>query len=214
MKIRSIEKLQDLIDEDYIWRKKELIDLKLLIHSTNNPMLRRLGIALLCAHFEGFIKQSANYYIVYVSSLNINLSELTSGFPAIHSSKLLKQCAETDKLSVYQRFLDDFLLNYNSKKFQVRYVPDDPIIKTGGNPSSSVIKEIVTSIGLDFAPYEIKRNYIDSDLLRNRHSVVHGEKIQIPLEEFDETYKNIFDIMIMFKTQIVDAAIHKIYLKH
>ena len=63
MKIKKLEKLQDLLDQDMAWRKKELIDIKLLIHSTQNPTLCRVGIALLSAHFEGFIKQAANYYV-------------------------------------------------------------------------------------------------------------------------------------------------------
>lgn len=71
MKIKKLEKLQDLLNKDMAWRKKELIDIKLLIHSTQNPTLCRAGIALLSAHFEGFIKQAANYYVVYVASQNI-----------------------------------------------------------------------------------------------------------------------------------------------
>lgn len=52
--------------------EKELIDIKLLIHLTQNPTLCRVGIALLSAHFEGFIKQAANYYVVYVASQKLN----------------------------------------------------------------------------------------------------------------------------------------------
>lgn len=213
MKIKKLEKLQDLLDQDMAWRKKELIDIKLLIHSTKNPVLCRVGIALLSAHFEGFIKQAANYYVVHVASQNIKISDLHTNFAAIHSGKLFDQCAASDKITVYQKAIDDFLSNYASLNFQVRYSREHPIIKTEGNPSSTVVKNIFDSIGLDFSPYETKTNYIDADLLSNRHSVVHGERVYIEISDFDSTFDTITEIMEQFSDQVMTAAINKSYLK-
>lgn len=213
MKIKQLEKLQDLIDADFSWRKKELVSIKLMINASENPILCRMGIAMLSAHFEGFLKQIANYYVVYVASQNISLSQLKTNFLAIHSSSVFRGCENTDKVSVYQRAMEDFLSNYNTKRFQVKYSHDKPIIKTESNPSSAVVKDIFDSIGLDFAPYETKRNYIDSDLLSNRHAVVHGEKIEISVEDFNDTFKHILEIMEQFSRQIIQAAVDKTYLK-
>lgn len=213
MKIKQLEKLQDLIDADFAWRKKELVSIKLMINASENPILCRMGIAMLSAHFEGFLKQIANYYVVYVASQNISLSQLKTNFLAIHSSSVFRGCENTDKVSVYQRAMEDFLSNYNTKRFQVKYSHDKPIIKTESNPSSAVVKDIFDSIGLDFAPYETKRNYIDSDLLSNRHAVVHGEKIEISVEDFNDTFKHILEIMEQFSRQIIQAAVDKTYLK-
>ncbi len=213
MKIKTIDKLQDLIDEDFIWRKKELIDIKLMLHSTNNLTLCRMGIALLCAHFEGFLKQSANYYVIFISSQNLKISDLQTNFAAIYSSKLFKSCINTEKISVFQNMINDFLNSYMDVNFNVKYSSEKPIIKTGGNPSSTVFKEIFNSIGLDFTPYITKINYIDTDLLSNRHSVVHGEKTYLKIDEFDSTFKNIICIMQNIKDQIIDAAINKKYLR-
>ena len=74
-----------------------------------------------------------------------------------------------------------------------------------------MFKEILNSIGLDFSIYETKQKYIDTDLLSNRHGIVHGEKVFITETEFDETLKNILDIMEQFKDQILDAAINERY---
>lgn len=214
MKIKKLEKLQDLLDQDLAWRKKELIDIKLLIHSTKNPVLCRVGIALLSAHFEGFIKQAANYYVVHVASQNIKISDLHTNFAAIHSGKLFDQCAASDKITVYQKAIDDFLSNYAGLNFQVRYSREHPIIKTEGNPSSTVVKNIFDSIGLDFSPYETKTNYIDADLLSNRHSVVHGERVYIAISDFDSTFDTISEIMEQFSDQVMTAAINKSYRKN
>lgn len=213
MKIKKLEKLQDLLNKDMAWQKKELIDIKLLIHSTQNPTLCRAGIALLSAHFEGFIKQAANYYVVYVASQNIKLSELSTNFVAIHSGKVFDPCATSDKITVYQRAIDDFLTNYTTLNFKVSYSPEHPVIKTESNPSSIVVKNIFDSIGLDFSPYETKAHYIDTDLLSNRHAVVHGDNIRIEISDFDGTFEIITEIMRQFSEQVLDAAMSKKYLK-
>jgi len=213
MKIKKLEKLQDLLDQELAWRKKELIDIKLLIHSTQNPMLCRVGVALLSAHFEGFIKQAANYYVVYVASQNLKLSDIQTNFVAIHEAKVFEPCAKSNKITVYQKAIDKFFDNYTTKKFQVDYSPEHPIIKTEGNPSSTVVRNIFDSIGLDFSPYETKTNYIDADLLSNRHGVVHGEKIYIQISDFDNTFKIITEIMERFSEQVLLAAVNKDYLK-
>lgn len=161
------------------WRKKELIDFQMMIHSTRNRTICRMGLALLYAHFEGFIKKAANYYIVFVSSQNLKISELKINFAAIFCQGNLSSCSETNKLSVYSNILHTFLDSYENFNFNIRYSEDKPIIKTGGNPSSLVFKEILNSIGLDFSIYETKQKYIDTDLLSNRHGIVHGEKIYI-----------------------------------
>jgi hypothetical protein len=95
----------------------------------------------------------------------------------------------------------------------VRYSREYPIIKTESNPSSAVVKNIFDSIGLDFYSYEAKTNYIDADLLSNRHSVVHGERVYIAISDFDSTFETITEIMEQFSDQVMTAAINKRYLK-
>ena len=92
MKIRKIEKLQDLLDGDFAWRKKELIDVQLMIHSSQNRTVCRMGLALLCAHFEGFVKLAANYYIIFISSQNLKMSELQMNFVAMYFQEKLSLC--------------------------------------------------------------------------------------------------------------------------
>ena len=58
IKIKTVEKLEEILLKDLAWRKKEMVSLKILVEKdqVNEPILLRAGIALLCAHFEGFIK--------------------------------------------------------------------------------------------------------------------------------------------------------------
>ena len=66
---------------------------------------------------------------------------------------------------------------------------------------------------MDFSPYETKTNYIDADLLSNRHSVVHGERVYIAISDFDSTFDTITEIMEQFSDQVMTAAINKSYMK-
>ena len=75
MKIKNLEELEDRIDDEIAWRKKELISIKNDVRSSENKdiseqsRLIRSGIAMLYAHWEGAIKSLAEYYLIYVSSL-------------------------------------------------------------------------------------------------------------------------------------------------
>lgn len=77
-KIKTVETLEELLMQDLAWRKKEMFSLKILVEKDeiNEPILLRAGIALLCAHFEGFIKRASNYYIGYVAEQKKPYSEL------------------------------------------------------------------------------------------------------------------------------------------
>lgn len=212
MKIKTKEKLQDLIDEDLAWRKKELIEVKLHISSFHNKTMIRMGIALLSAHFEGFVKQAANYYVCFVSSQHIEMMKLKKCFLAMSCIKSMSVCAETEKITAIERALDKCIEKYNNQTFKVSYSAENPIIKTQSNPSSVVFKEIVNSIGLDYEPYKMMEKYIDTDLQRNRHAVVHGEKNIIDERDFMETYEHIIDIMESFKAQVIEAAELELYM--
>lgn len=212
MKIKSVEKLQEVIDADVAWRKKELIEIRMLIHITGNPVLIRSGVALLCAHFEGFIKQASNYYVVFVSYQKKFNKELKTNFIALHLKQKLLECSNSEKTSVHMRFADHFITMINSTFF-IKYTGDNPIISTHSTPSSKVFEEIVTSLGLDFSSFETKKKYIDTDLLSNRHKIVHGEKFVIDTKDFDETFRNIMWIIEKYKDIVLDAACKKQYLK-
>lgn len=212
MEIKNIEHLQDLLHQDIVWRKKELIYIRLLAQSTTNHIFYKVGIALLSAHFEGFIKQAANYYMIYVASQNIDLSKLRTNFTAICCRKDLRKISESDKIVVYTDFINSVLEKINTEKF-INFTTKDSIINTKSNPNSRVFKDILHVIGLNFSRYETKQKYIDSDLLNNRNRIVHGEKISIDINEFESTFKIITEIMEQFMEQILNAAINKEYLR-
>lgn len=213
MKIKTIEKLQDQLDRDLAWRKKELINLKLLVRCTQNSMYCRMGLVMLSAHFEGFIRTVANYYVVFVACQKLPLKLINTNFAAIHFKHVIERDKETTKISSYTRKLDEIISQYFEEDFTVKYTINSPIIKTESNPSSKVFREILASIGLSYSSYETKNNFIDTDLLSNRHAIAHGEQTKISCEEFYLTFDTVFEIMESFKDQVIQAAQENRYLK-
>jgi RiboL-PSP-HEPN len=80
-------------------------------------------------------------------------------------------------------------------------------IRTQGNLSSDVLKEIIDSLGLDFSPFEAKSNLIDDILLRSRNTIAHGEYLQMTEERYEELSRDVLEMMENFRTQVQNAAI-------
>lgn len=218
MKIRTLEKLEDRITEDFSWRKFELLKIKLAIKNNNTLVGKetfiRTGVALLCAHWEGLIRTVANYYIVFISSQNLKCNLLTDNFLALKLKKDFISSGETSKNSVHVKFLEKIEEQRNSD-FYFRYsdVDGKRIINTEANLSYKLFVEILKTINVE-NKYETKENYIDSEMLKVRHEIVHGEKVKLDSYDFDSTYNQVINIMEDFVEQVIEAAENKKYLKN
>lgn len=214
IKIKTVEKLEELLMSDLAWRKKEMISLKILVENdeVNEPILLRAGIALLCAHFEGFIKRASNCYIGYVSEQRKPYSELKENFITLKMEKEFKSCAKSDKHSVHKKLL----IKHNeltTKQFREKYDEENPFISTHSNPSSTELKEILETIGIESDLFETKATYIDSSLLEKRHNVVHGERSDLDKTDFLTTFDIILKLIEDYKELIIVAAEKKQYLR-
>lgn len=215
MKIRTFEELQEKIDEELAWRKKELIDIKTLIEDKNNnfdkSILIRAGIALLSAHWEGFIRIVANYYVIYICHLNIKNYDLKSNFYALFLKKEILNSSKTEKNSIHTNLINAIDSKKNDKFF-IKYTEENRIIKTDSNLTYELFEEILKSIDIKNI-YELKKNYIEGNLLKVRHEIVHGEKTKLDPEDFTITFEQVFEIIENFKKQVYDAAENRLFLK-
>lgn len=196
IKIKTVEKLEELLMQDLAWRKKEMFSLKILVEKdeVNEPILLRAGIALLCAHFEGFIKRASNCYIGYVAEQKKLYSELKENFTALKMEKEFKSCALSEKHSVHKKLL---IMHDNlaTKTFKEKYDENSPFISTHSNPSSNELKEILETIGVESDIFETKATYIDSSLLEKRHHVVHGDRSDLDKADFMTTFDIIIELI-------------------
>ena len=179
MKIKELSNLEEKIDNELSWRKKELTSIKVDVESSNTKEKSeqsraiRSGIILLYAHWEGAIKSIAEYYLIYVSGLNLKYGELKSNFLAIAMKRSLNEFKDTKKASVHNKFIDDIY----AKKNEVSEIPCNKIIKTDSNLKMETFKEITATIGIDDNKYVLKKMVIDNRLLGNRNKIAHGDRI-------------------------------------
>ena len=213
-KIRTLEELSQVLADDLIWRKKELSDLSSLIEnksfapSKHNAVLRS-GIALLYAHWEGYIKNAATYYLEYVSRQKLTYEELSINFVAIAMKTKLNEATETNKATIFTEVTKFLLTQGNSCSF----IPYKDIISTS-NLSSSILHEIVCVLGLDYSFYQSKQVIIDEQLRGRRNMIAHGESLpylSLDREEYRELQGQILGMMEDFRTQVENHAAQELY---
>jgi hypothetical protein len=64
------QNLSDIFDEDLIWRRKELSDMKAAVRGADRPakaVLLRAMITMCYAHWEGYVRTCAVRYFEYLT---------------------------------------------------------------------------------------------------------------------------------------------------
>ena len=99
MKIRTKEAFIDFLDKDIAWRKKELSYLKGNIKkgTAHYATHLRSGVVLLYAHWEGFIKNSCEYYLTYIKYQKLKYDELSDNILALSLKSQLTEYEQTNK---------------------------------------------------------------------------------------------------------------------
>jgi hypothetical protein len=210
-KIRTVNQLSDKLSGEIAWRKKELIYIKSLIQknkckSTSDALLRS-GITILYAHWEGFIKSAATFYLEFISRQNLKYEELTVNFLAIAMKKRLSEAHESYKVVVFTQVADFFI----NRLGDTCSLPWEDIIKTS-NLNSDILRDIVYMLGLDYSLYETKEKIIDESLLRSRNEIAHGRYLIIDFDQYMNLHHEVITLLDLFKNQIENASVSRAYI--
>lgn len=218
MKIKDLTSLEEKIDDELAWRKKELTSIKADVKSSETKEKSeqsraiRSGIAMLYAHWEGAIKSIAEYYLVYVAGLNLKYGELKNNFLAIAMKHSLNEFEDTKKASIHNKLIDEIY----AKKEECSRIPCKNIINTNSNLKMDIFNEIAATIGIDNNPYILKRMVVDHRLLGNRNKIAHGERLETldgvaNASEYIELHDTIVELINNFSQNIKEAARNKEY---
>ncbi len=209
-KLRTLTDASDFLDTEFAWRLREIADIKSSVFSTKGPRqvtLIRAGVALLYAHWEGFIKIAAEVYVNYVSNRGLRYDQLQACFVARGLKGHLQKVVETKKgarLVEAIEFLQQELSNRAS-------IPFRGVVDTESNLSSKVFADIIVSIGLTPGPYETKYNLIDASLLDRRNRIAHGEPLDVTATDYSALSDEVVGLMRAFKTDVENALVLKSY---
>lgn len=209
--VRTLLQLQDALDQDLGWRIKEIGTFRIesAKGGEKSKAFTRAGVALLYAHWEGFVKKSAELYLEYVSNLGLKYEDLKTCF-IIFGLKGKINSLLTSKKSAPNIEAMDFIRHALN---QVAVLKLSGAVNTESNLSSSVFENIANSVGVSTTSYETKFNLIDSSLVDRRNKIAHGEYLDLGPGDFGPLTEEVLDLMRWFKNDLLNAAVTEAYKK-
>lgn len=201
--------LSDLFDNDLIWRRRELSDMKAAVKAADvaaKPALLRAIITMSYAHWEGYIRESANRYFEYLTirrkpytefERQIYVNTFLIRLDTLHQSRA--------SLETRCKLVNDILDGTNGT---FRYL-HPMLIDTKSNLNTDIIKEICLICSVDSSLFETKRIFIDQLILRRRNAIAHGQQEFIQESEIDDLVADVLALMQHFRTLLEN----KVYLK-
>ncbi|MBN2080703.1 hypothetical protein JW859_00710 [bacterium] len=212
MKIRTIEELQDALDREFAWRRRELTFVRSQIkdvESVQQNMLRRAGVALLYAHWEGFIKAAATYYVCHLKSKRLRNTEIINCLQAVSLKGALHNYIETKTPRDYIAAFSQLIASLGDRST----IEEQKVIPNTSNLNSDQFLDIVCALGFDVNRFSLKGTYIDKELLAVRNSIAHGEDSYPKYEDYKRLHETVSSLLEKFKDEVMLCATESKYLK-
>jgi MAE_28990/MAE_18760-like HEPN len=203
-KIHTVTQLQEALDAEMGWRIKEISAFKLASKTEEGGrrVFVRAGVALVYAHWEGFIKAASEAYLDFVDNQGHMYRELKSCFAVFGlKGKLALLNGSRQAKPNIEAF--DFVLGELDKPARMRI---SSAIDTESNLTSKVFANIATSLDIATTGYETKFNLIDESLVRRRNKVAHGDYLDLGAADFRSLADEILQMMRDYKTDLQNAA--------
>ncbi len=205
MSIYTLEALFDFMANELSWRRHELSHLRNLVTKdlkAGSTVLTRSAVTMLYAHWEGFVRASAQAYLEFVAMQRLQNSELASNFVALSARRYLNEAVQSKQVVTHIQLVDFFLLHMRDRS----QIPYKDVVNTESNLSSRVFKNIVVMLGLDYSMFATKEKIIDEKLLKMRNIVAHGQYFPVAYEDMNFLFNSVFEMMELFRNQIDNHA--------
>jgi len=211
-KIRTTSQLQEFLDHEFAWRLKEIHDIRSAARRADiasQKTFMRAGVALLYAHWEGFVKAGAEGYVNYLSCTGLRYSELKSCFVALGLRVHLHKAGSSGKSEAGITAIEFIMNNLNTPAD----LPLRNAIDTESNLSSAVFRNIVGWIGIDSGRYATRFTLLDESLLKRRNRIAHGQHLELDSAAFSQLVDQVLEMLRWFKTDLENAMATKAFMK-
>ncbi len=203
--------LSDLFDQDLIWRRKELSDLKAAVRAADaaaKPVLLRAIVTMSYAHWEGYVRNCANRYFEYLTirhrtyanlERQIYVNTFLARIDALHQSRA--------NLEARCKLVNDIL---DGMTGTFKYV-NPSLIDTKSNLNTDIIREICLICSVDSLHFETKRVFLDQFILKRRNAIAHGQNEFIQETGVDDLIAEILGLMQHFRSLLENKVYQKQY---
>jgi hypothetical protein len=171
--------------------------------------MTRAGVALLYAHWEGFVKAAATLYLEFVCMQRCENSTLADNMLAIVLRSRLQAAQASKKIETHVSVVDFF----RTQMKQRSRLPYRNVVRTEANLSSAALLEILGVLGLRSADYESKFYMIDHQLLAKRNHIAHGSALDVDVDDYVRLHDEVLALMGLLRNQIENAAVTRQYLR-
>lgn len=217
--MRDLLTLQDSLQRDLAWRKRELSSIKTSVaHAadTDGHMFRSFHV-LACSHWEGFLKKALTLYIEHVFAQEFALKSFA---PFVRALAFFKSVKEASKANYPGSKLHHLALaeampsTLDSHPLRATWDVD-----TEGNPGQEVLERLISSAGLDpklgmpDATWETTKKFINEQLLKDRNAIVHGSGTPVTRSDLLDRVDRLIRILDAVSTEIMACATNRRYLQ-
>lgn len=206
------EWLIDQLDRDLATRRRELIDLRLMVATSRgarSAMLSRAGVVMAYAHWEGFAKHALRLYFEHLVKLRIKLADLKYELQALAlAAKIKSAIGEEKSIAMAATLLKDL----DGRGSEIFFVDSRKIVRVG-NMTSENLKIILEFAALAYQPcYATRENFIDTVICGSRHLIAHGEEYAISAGDARDVIVDVLSLCDEINSQVQTAAVYREYL--
>jgi hypothetical protein len=213
VKLRTLEQLEDAMDVEMSWRIKELLFVRFEARSAASAVQEthiRAGIALLYAHWEGFVKRSTTALLDHVAQRRIRYDQLSPSFLAAALKSQMTEIAESKAARPHNDFAYFLIADLGTEaSFNTA-----ALVRTESNLSSAVLRDITSRCAIPFGDFELRENLIDQRLVHARNQIAHGERYAIPsMTDFLDLHLEVAELLTDYRDRVLEVARDKTYLR-
>lgn len=207
----SREALIDITDADLAWRRQELSVLRVGVRKSTGPAIdtaTRAAVALAYAHWEGYVVQTSRALLDYVTGLRLAYGDLADNYVALCMTGRLKVAEQSTRR--IGRHID--VVRLLRQPADRAIFPDgDTLVQAEGNLKTDKFRDLIARLGLDESPFELHYRWLDSELLRRRNNIAHGQAGYADIDFAIEAITIVASLLDQFRTAVQNAVVLEVY---
>lgn len=220
MSLRTVEGFEQKIARELAWRKQEISGLRLSVQRSHGDrnFLFRSGLVLLCAHWEGFLRESVQLYFRHVFAQQLRLRELAPNFVAAAFFSDVQRAGKSDNPGSEEshgRLAKRIMTSAEEVCTHSTWE-----VKTDGNPGTEVLARLLCSAGLnsqlgfDAATWSTTSVFINEQIVRDRNRIAHGEGFRLSKDQVLERSERMLGLLDHVSNELIGAAERQLYRAH